>query len=857
MSLIDVNTLINELVPDQSISKNSKKVGVYAGSFKPPTKGHFAVVQKALRDNPDLDELNIFVGTGVRDGIDQSQSMLIWDIYKKYLPFKVNIMPVTKPPIKAVYDYAKENQDEQVSWIIGAREGNEDDFKDIADRTKASDNYKNLVVRPTITQSGASGTAARNASKVSQEKLEPLLPKNLNQQEKDDVFNILNRRLTEADPKKGTGKKPKGSGRRLYTDEDPKDTVGVKFSTRQDLVDTLNKKSFKAKSHARQSQIINLIHQRVRAALNRTKDPAKKKKLKSGFEYIKQRKEASKKKTQRLKKKKVNEKKGFGKSGYRYRSIYKKNGKFYFMRDNPFSPGIRQEFGPYKTKEAAKRKMQSFPPGTSYRDLTEEELFEKLCKRGKAYIAKRKREGEKHNPFLAGRAVKVCKGQMSGVDGKQKKDFRPKKGKSRSAQGRKPDIVKEIGINLSNYSGQVLPGDVLRAPKGFPLGGKKLEKSKQLKVIKNSREGVNRYKLSLEDSDGKRYTVRNFQMDGEYKGKKLPKWGMVRRSKQNIKEILKEVLDPKTFDFGPLIDSLTASMENDGLNLKPYPRIRMIHDEEANADNFFGMTAYYDPNNREIVLYTLGRHPKDIMRSYAHELVHVHQHNEDRLHDIKTDNVNADKHLENLEREAYETGNIMFRSWTNSITEKKTKDPFGLNAYARELAQLNEQKENFYIYLDMDGVVANFNKRFKDLSGLLPDQFIEKNGKNAFWELIDEKHKVAFWRGIEIMPGAEKLVNFVSQYPYEMLTAPSTKKQSVIGKSLWIRDKVGTLYPSQPKVTYRSAKEKHNVKPELTKFDILIDDKKSTIDRWDAKGGTAIFYQNADQVINDLKKLGL
>ena len=90
-----------------------------------------------------------------------------------------------------------------------------------------------------------------------------------------------------------------------------------------------------------------------------------------------------------------------------------------------------------------------------------------------------------------------------------------------------------------------------------------------------------------------------------------------------------------------------------------------------------------------------------------------------------------------------------------------------------------------------------------------------------------------------------------------MLTAPSTKKQSVIGKSLWIRDKVGTLYPSQPKVTYRSAKEKHNVKPELTKFDILIDDKKSTIDRWDAKGGTAIFYQNADQVINDLKKLGL
>ena len=108
--------------------------------------------------------------------------------------------------------------------------------------------------------------------------------------------------INEADPKKGTGKKPKGSGRRLYTDENPKDTVKVKFSTRQDIVDTLSKKSFKAKSHARKSQIINLIHQRVRAALSRTKDPEKKKRLKSAFEYIKKRKEASKRKTKRMRK---------------------------------------------------------------------------------------------------------------------------------------------------------------------------------------------------------------------------------------------------------------------------------------------------------------------------------------------------------------------------------------------------------------------------------------------------------------------------------------------------------------------------------------------------------------------------
>ena len=110
--------------------------------------------------------------------------------------------------------------------------------------------------------------------------------------------------LSEADPKKGTGKKPKGSGRRLYTDEDPSDTVSVKFSTVQDIKDTLSKESFKSKSHKRQSQIINLIHQRARAAYQNAKDPKVKARLKKSFEYAKKRKEASKRKTQRMNKKK-------------------------------------------------------------------------------------------------------------------------------------------------------------------------------------------------------------------------------------------------------------------------------------------------------------------------------------------------------------------------------------------------------------------------------------------------------------------------------------------------------------------------------------------------------------------------
>jgi len=132
-----------------------------------------------------------------------------------------------------------------------------------------------------------------------------------------DLAKIISRILKESDPKVGTGKKPKDSDRRLYTDENPKDTVTVKFRTKQDIIDTLSKDSFKSKSHARQSQIINLIHQRLRVALEIAKDPEVKDRLRTAFEYIKTRKENSKKKTEEMKEGEITEKcwKGYTQKG--------------------------------------------------------------------------------------------------------------------------------------------------------------------------------------------------------------------------------------------------------------------------------------------------------------------------------------------------------------------------------------------------------------------------------------------------------------------------------------------------------------------------------------------------------------
>ena len=66
------------------------------------------------------------------------------------------------------------------------------------------------------------------------------------------------------DPLVGTGKKPKGSGRRLYTDENPKDTVSIKFATVSDARKTIAKVKNINKPYARKIQILTVLEQRAK-----------------------------------------------------------------------------------------------------------------------------------------------------------------------------------------------------------------------------------------------------------------------------------------------------------------------------------------------------------------------------------------------------------------------------------------------------------------------------------------------------------------------------------------------------------------------------------------------------------------
>jgi hypothetical protein len=145
--------------------------------------------------------------------------------------------------------------------------------------------------------------------------------------------------------------------------------------------------------------------------------------------------------------------------------------------------------------------------------------------------------------------------------------------------------------------------------------------------------------------------------------------------KENVWDILQKTplnemyAEPSENDYPYLIKSLTEYMLDKGMNIRPLPKVKFIEDDIENARNFFGKTAYYDPNNRVIVLYTKDRHPKDIMRSFAHEMIHHEQNCDNRLGNIQTQDTNEDGDLPEIEREAYEKGNMTFRNWTDTLTE--------------------------------------------------------------------------------------------------------------------------------------------------------------------------------------------
>lgn len=115
---------------------------------------------------------------------------------------------------------------------------------------------------------------------------------------------------------------------------------------------------------------------------------------------------------------------------------------------------------------------------------------------------------------------------------------------------------------------------------------------------------------------------------------------------------------------------LIQYMEAKGTKMSPYPKLSYLKEDLYEKD-MLGPTAWYDADNKKINVLTKGRHPKDILRSISHELIHHNQNIEgeidtsEGLEDPKYAQNN--KKLRILEAEAYLKGNMLLRDYLDNL----------------------------------------------------------------------------------------------------------------------------------------------------------------------------------------------
>jgi hypothetical protein len=163
------------------------------------------------------------------------------------------------------------------------------------------------------------------------------------------------------------------------------------------------------------------------------------------------------------------------------------------------------------------------------------------------------------------------------------------------------------------------------------------------------------------------------------------------------------------------------------------PKVIFKHDQK-NADDFFGKTGYYDPDEEKIVLYVSGRHAKDILRSFAHELIHHYQKctgESDTVDLSATSDPSYALHndgLREMEKQAFKWGNMIFRDWCDM---KKTQK--------RETTMAESKKDLVELVLErVSSRLINEAKKAKKKKPMKPEpegQDLNGDGKKGHGEV--------------------------------------------------------------------------------------------------------------------------
>jgi len=288
--------------------------------------------------------------------------------------------------------------------------------------------------------------------------------------------------------------------------------------------------------------------------------------------------------------------------------------------------------------------------------------------------------------------------------------------------------------------------------------------------------------------------------------------------KNKLEETLDEPEDKTDNIIADFID-FTAQ----ALNLEKLPKIT-FSDDEGLAKQMHALGSYY-PKTDELLVVKGSRLTADILRTLAHELVHRKQA---EMRPLKPEDGKTGSEAEN---EANAAAGVLLRQ-------------FG--KYRSEIfEEADSSKGDYKIYCDMDGVLVDFDKGYKDLTGT---EASFNTDPKQFWEPIS-KAGAAFWIKLQWMPDGKQLWDYIEQYNPDLLSAPSREESSKIGKFTWVkRNTPGT------KLILRSAERKQEF---ATPNSILIDDRADNIQRWKDAGGIGIHHTSSADTIQQLKDLGL
>lgn len=231
------------------------------------------------------------------------------------------------------------------------------------------------------------------------------------------------------------------------------------------------------------------------------------------------------------------------------------------------------------------------------------------------------------------------------------------------------------------------------------------------------------------------------------------------------------------FKFKKYFDEIGNYMEDNGLHVKPFPSVEL---DKSEQDGLFIKTGHYEPENKKIVLFVTDRHPKDILRSFAHEMVHHAQNlrGED-LGFSGNDDVKDNKRLEKLESEAYLKGNIYFRKWTETARKKSLNESVDKQLEKLIRSTVANMVRNKELPIDYNGHSVEMaehysnifekalNKKFEDipfedsfvLCAIVDDEF-RKNGGHSDLDGV-ENHEECVKNGLNKIINESKSAKYV------------------------------------------------------------------------------------------------